>query len=318
MNDKLKEVLLRRILENIPGNVKPVNFLSDILDVGKESIYRRLNGQIAFSLDEIVAISKELGISLDEIRSEYNGELADFIVFKNRLISPENSFQIRLQVYADTMEDVYNSNNSYTYMVINRLLGTFSMRHTHLYKFVYYKWIHQFDKLLLNYYYSDLEMPDDIVLLGQKASYYQQRLDKTIILDENIHYNTIQEIKYYKERGLINDAEIELIKGDLIESLEGLHHILSTGENDVGTKWEIYLSPINICSNSSCLRYDDTISTSFWIHSDSPIVTSDRQVYRMQREWVESLKKYSTLITKSNQKMQAEFLNRQYEYVEEL
>lgn len=318
MNERLKEILLKRILDNIPNNVKPVNFLSDILDIGKESVYRRLNRQIAFTLDEIVILSNELNISLDQIRSEYDGKLADFSLLKGRLISPEKGFLTRLQLFCDIMEEAYNAKDSYTYMVINRFLGTFSTKYPHLYKFVYYKWIHQFDKVSLNYYYSDLEIPEDVVRLTQKASYYQQRLAKTVIWDESVYYNTIQEIKYYQERGLIEENDILLIKGDLVKSLEGLGYVLNTGESYVGTKWEVYLSSVKVSSNSSCLRYDDNVSTSFWVHSDSPIVSLDSQVYDLQKEWVDSLKKYSTLITKSNQKMQAEFLNKQYKLLEEI
>ncbi|MDR3059906.1 MAG: hypothetical protein LBU84_17435 [Prevotella sp.] len=317
MDNKLKEILIKKILDNIPTNVKPVNYLTDILDMGKESVYRRLNGQISFTLAEIVKLSTELNFSLNEIHSEYDNNLAVFEFYKDRLNGPEQSFYTLLQSFYDRMITVYGADQSHTDMAINRLLGSLALQYDYLYKFVYYKWIHQFDKVPLNYYYRDLELSSDMISMVKKGTYYQQRLSKTIILDENTLYNTIQEIKYYRDRELIDDEEALLIKGDLIKLLGNLEFVLNTGKNHVGTSWEIYLCSIDVCSNATCLNYDGQVSSSFWLHSDGAINTSDHQIYNLQMEWIDSLKKYSTLITKSNQKMQADFLNRQYKLLEE-
>ncbi|SBW02816.1 hypothetical protein [uncultured Dysgonomonas sp.] len=318
MDSKLKEILIKKVLENIPDKVKPVTHLTGILDIGRESAYRRLNGQIDFSLAEIVKLSSRLNFSLNEIHNEYDDNLAAFEFYKNRLNQPEESFKSMLQALYNRMATVYEAKEKHTDIAVNRLIGTLALAHNHLYKFIYYKWKHQFDNVPLNYYYRELVLSSDISNLIQKASYYQQRLSKTIILDEDILYNTIQEIKYYQDRQLISNDEVALIKGDLIDLLENFEQILNTGENQIGIKWDIYLSSINVCSNTSCLNYDDQVSTSFWIHSDAAFTTSDSQIYLLQKEWIDSLKKHSTLITKSNQKMQADFLNQQYKYLEEI
>lgn len=176
----------------------------------------------------------------------------------------------------------------------------------------------QFDNVPLNYYFKDVKFTENIIDLIQQASYYQQRLRKTVIIDENIIYNAIQEVKYFQDRRLINDEEIALLKQDFHTLLERFEQILNTGKNSVGTQWEVYLSSISISINTSCLNYDERVSSSYWMHSDATFTTSDRQVYLLQKEWMASLKKYSTLITQSNQKMQADFLNQQYKYLEEL
>ena len=67
MNNNLNKSVLDKILNCIPENIKPVNYLMDILDLGKESAYRRLRGEKALSLEEIHKLSLELRISLDEI-----------------------------------------------------------------------------------------------------------------------------------------------------------------------------------------------------------------------------------------------------------
>jgi len=318
MNSRLKEILINNILQNIPGNIKPVNCLSEILDLGRESVYRRLNGQIDFTLAEIVKLSTELNFSLNEIHSEYDKNLAAFEYYRERAISPKQGFLVMLQAFYTKMQVVFEAEERYTDIALNRLITSFILQYRYLYKFAYYKWVHLFDKVPLNYYYKELELSKDVLDLTKKASYFQQRLDKTVVLDEYFLYNTIQEIKYYKDRDLIDEEETALIKNDLKKFIDDFQIILDTGQSRGGAKWEVYLCSKNISSNASCLNYDDKISSSFWIHSDSAINTSDKQIYMMQKEWINSLKKYSTLITQSNQMMQADFLNRQYRLVEDL
>lgn len=318
MNSRLKEILINNILENIPNNIKPVNYLTEILDLGRESVYRRLNGQIDFTLAEIVKLSVELNFSLNEIHSRYDKNVAAFEYYKDRVKSPRQSFLTKIEAFYARMQDVFKAEDRYTDIALNRLIGSFILQYEHLSKFAYYKWIHLFDKVPLNYYYKELEVPAEILNLSQKATYYQQRLDKTVVMDEYFLYNTIQEIKYYQDRGLIDNEEIALLKNDLKAFIDEFQIILDTGQSRAGAKWEVYLCSMSISSNASCLNYDDKISSSFWIHSDGAISTSDRQIYIMQKEWINSLKKYSTLITQSNQMMQADFLNQQYKLVEEL
>lgn len=318
MDSKLKSILIKTILEKIPENIKPVNYITDILNLSRESVYRRINGQLDFTLAEIVKLSFELDFSLDNIYSQYDKDIVPFHFILNKQILPKESFLMLLQAFWDRMQAVYNAKGKHTDMAINRLLSSMILHYSHLYRFHYYKWLHQFGNVPLNYYYSDVNFTDETISQIQQASYYQLRLPKTIIMDENIFYNLIQEIKYYQGRGLINDKEISLLKKDINNFLKEFELILKNGENHTGTKWEVYLCSINVCSNVTCLNFGDEVSSSYWMHADATFTTDDPQVYKTQKAWITSLKRYSTLITQSNQQMQASFLNQQYKYLEEL
>ncbi|MCC8146509.1 MAG: hypothetical protein LIO93_08760, partial [Bacteroidales bacterium] len=74
----------------------------------------------------------------------------------------------------------------------------------------------------------------------------------------------------------------------------------------------------NISSNSTYVNSNNKESVYFYINSDSSIYSYDHKLCKIQKEWLESLKRYSILITESNQKMQVDFINRQYKYLEEL
>lgn len=50
--------------ERIPKGQNLANSLADILYMGKEAVYRRLRGEVAFTIDEVALLSKNWGFLL--------------------------------------------------------------------------------------------------------------------------------------------------------------------------------------------------------------------------------------------------------------
>ena len=76
-SSKLAEKLHEEISKVLHPDQKVPVFLSELLNIGKEATYRRLRGEVPFSLYEAIIISKRLGISLDSLAgSVYNRNLA--------------------------------------------------------------------------------------------------------------------------------------------------------------------------------------------------------------------------------------------------
>lgn len=61
----LNELLIQAMESKIPDGTRLANVLIDILFIGKEAVYRRLRGEVPFTLNEAAIIAQELGISLD-------------------------------------------------------------------------------------------------------------------------------------------------------------------------------------------------------------------------------------------------------------
>ena len=68
MNNALKDGLIRAMKDKMPGGNNLASALTEILCIGKEAVYRRLRGEVAFTFNEAAVISRELGISLDNRR----------------------------------------------------------------------------------------------------------------------------------------------------------------------------------------------------------------------------------------------------------
>ena len=82
MTMNLNKIVLTKILDIMPENLKPVTLLMDVLDIGKESAYRRLRGEKPFSMEEIYKLSLVLNFSLDEIISNDKSDAAAYNLTK--------------------------------------------------------------------------------------------------------------------------------------------------------------------------------------------------------------------------------------------
>ena len=67
MKNGILNELISTMRERIPQDINLANTLADILCMGKEAVYRRLRGEVSFTIDEVALLSQKLGISIDQI-----------------------------------------------------------------------------------------------------------------------------------------------------------------------------------------------------------------------------------------------------------
>ena len=67
MKNGILNELISTMRERIPQDMNLANTLADILCMGKEAVYRRLRGEVSFTIDEVALLSQKLGISIDQI-----------------------------------------------------------------------------------------------------------------------------------------------------------------------------------------------------------------------------------------------------------
>ncbi|MFV0328965.1 MAG: helix-turn-helix domain-containing protein, partial [Dysgonomonas sp.] len=74
----INAIIIQKIIDSIPPNMKLAEFLMDKLGLCKESAYRRIRGDVAFTIEQIMHVSLELGFSIDELVAHKNN---DYILY---------------------------------------------------------------------------------------------------------------------------------------------------------------------------------------------------------------------------------------------
>lgn len=316
MNENLNKIVLTKILSIIPENIKPVNFFMDVLDLGKESAYRRLRGEKALSFEEIYKLSLELDFSLDEIIENNQTNTFVFNHIGTYGLNPEKNLLEFLYYYESYLTRMVKAEVSETICTMNHLLNILLVGFPNLFKFTYYRWTHQMKEVPLNYLYADLVIPNEIKELCNRLTVLHQKVKKiTFIIDNNLYLNMVKEMQYFFIRNLITESELAVLKEELLQYTDFTETIVKKGSSIEGTTYEIYLSMFHVGSTTAYSSWDDNEESAFWHYQGYPIFTRNKKITKRHKFWIDSLKKYSTIISHSNELLQADYFNKQRGYI---
>jgi len=315
MEYDLNKRIVANVLKHIPKNKKVVVYLVNTLNISRESAYRRMRGDIPFTIEELIKLATKLDFSIDTIygQEKQNHAFDDFSRLGN---NTTDFFIVMLKKYDELYERIKNANTLETIMAFNTFPPPFYMDFFNLFKFMYYKWLHQDECIYRNTPYSKTVLPEEVIIYQRKMKgSYLHGNNVVLILDMNIILNLIQEIQYFYHRKLLTNEELLILKEEVVQLIDLYENIVQSGKMG-SAKVHIYLSSLCVNSNTVYYEYDDKMEPFFWIFTINPVVIQNPGIISMQLKWLYTLKRQSSLITQSNEIMQAEFFFRQREYID--
>lgn len=179
--------LINQMKERIPPGHNLANYLTDTLYMGKEAVYRRLRGEVAFTFDEIAVISHNLGISIDQIIGNH---LSNRVTFDLNLLHSPNLMESYYEIverYLRIFQLVNGDENSETYSATNTIPFTLYSSYEYLSKFRICRWIYQNGKMKTPNSLSDMHVPEKIINAHKKLSESIRKVGKTyFVWDSNV------------------------------------------------------------------------------------------------------------------------------------
>ena len=315
--DNLRNKIATKILSNIPPRAKAIDYLMETLEISRESVYRRIRGDISFTLEEIAKLSVDLDFSIDEM---IKNDMHSRIYFDLHMNNDQNPSDIYITMFEQHFQTIFElpfGKGIDSTMTINHIPPAFIIFFNHLFKFSYYRWMHQHQESSLKYFYSDLILPEKLIYLQQKAIENLKKFqNNTFIFDSSIFQNLILEVQYYYKRKLINENEFFLIKDDLLGLINLMESIAQTGYYGTESKYDFYLSSLNIESSSRFIKYDDQIKSQFFVNAIEPLTITNPNLCMIHKRWLDSMRKYAMLITQSNEILQVKYFYKQRSYIE--
>lgn len=318
MGEDFYRVLIKKIINNIPDNKKPVNYLMDILNIGRESTYRRLRGNIPFTFDEIIKLSLSLDFSIDEIIGRGNGSNAFFYNLQQKKPSDYNElFYITHLDFYNILVSASNAKDTEILFSINHITSFFALHFNCLFKFYYYIWMHQCGGISSNCSFSEIELPSNIASIQQKIKSTITLIPNiTCIFDQYLIMRLARTLQYYYSRNLFSHEELEVIKSEVIGFIDYIEKFLQIRANGTGMTYNFYLSLLEIDMNSMYGTYDNSTISHYWTCNVNSVNTGNSDLIALHKNWMHSLKRSSILISQSNEIVQASFLNLQRENIE--
>ena len=320
MNNKLQQNLISLIRERVPKEKNLANYLAEKLMLGRESVYRRLRSEIQFTFDEIATLSLDLGFSVDNLIGTKKTENALFNIHILKQSSEcLNLYNTKMLEYRQLFLEMNKNPHTKIHMSINSIPYYFHINYENLSRFRSYKFLHQIQKIGINDKFMDFKLPDEI--LETHRLFYQdiQKIpDVTIIMDNNIFWSAAKDIEYFYRRGLLNENDLRVLKDELLDVVDMLEEMATKGVSRSGAKVSMYYSSIDLEASYVHFESGENNLAQVRVFSISAIDTYDERLCRLQKEWIESLKKYSVLISKSGEIQRFEYMNKQRGYINKI
>ena len=321
-NSDFNQKLIDLIDECMPAKSDQLDLLMNVTSLGREAAYRRLRGDVPFSFTEACMISQKIGRSLNEIVEADSKNNVTYY-----LATPEaESVDDYYYYYNRMIEEHEGFINQFSGMPNIKVISACNMvPHTKLFPFKYlsrfraFQWKYQMEQGPIVGSLSDIVIPPHLVkrqldLVG-KIDYLS---NTSLVFSRNTFVSLINQIDYFHTLNFISLEEIAVMKEELHQLVHDMETLTMNGKTNADEKVWVYLSNIDFESNYTYIQGEDFEFAYVDIFQLNSVITSDPIACKMQREWIESLRKYSTLISACGEKDRIAYFNKQHEHIEGL
>lgn len=308
--------LLNAIREKVPHEENLASVLGNILCIGKEAIYRRLRGDVPFTLLETALISKEMNISVDSILESVSPKSRPFQLKLTEFFNPLEIDFLMMEGFVDVFRGIDKDSYSECASSTNILPQALYQNYKYLSRFYLFKWKAQRDGLDSVKALHEIVPEERLIRIQQSLVVEAQRVkDTCYIFDNMLFLYLINDIKYFSSVNLISNADVQELKEELIHLLNYLERLAAKGRFDNGNKVHFYISNINFDTTYSYVhtqKYNLTLIKAFTLNG---IASLDDKTFESVKNWILSLKRFSTLISESGDLQRIHFFKRQRELV---
>jgi len=309
--------LINAIENAYPKKNDQIRLLTNAIYLGKEASYRRLRGEVLFSFSEACTLARILDLSLDEIAMTGRSETPVFELKIHPTELVKYGYQ-KLEEHEHTFEMMMNGSVELIQSASSLVPYSFLFLYENLAKFRHFKWRYQTESKLIPGKFSEMEVPPEIIERQKSLGKNILKLpENTIIFDRNMFISFAKEFQFFHKSGLISDADLQKLKDEFIELIEYFESLAIYGQNNLGNKIWLYMLNIDFEFNYAYIKGRDfEYAYMDGIYMMDTIMSSDPDICRLHHKWINSLRKYATLISVSGEKQRREFFDKQKQFIE--
>lgn len=323
--ENIQSSFLNQVRSKLPPSLSFADELAELLNVSRDSAYRRIRGETLLSLDEVKKMCDHFRISLDHALSPS----AEIVTFQVRALDMDNfSFEKWLQSIHDNLTMVSQfSEKELVYHAKDLPIFHF-FQYPALSAFKMYFWLKFFvrnSKAKSNAQrFSPNVIPQELLSLGTRIWEKYTTVPSTEILSAEVLTATLRNIEFTRDCGLFENKGDAIMLCDLCETLVGtLNKQAEAGRKGSapsfqdGAAYNIYHNEVLIGDNTILFKMGEKRVTFITPNNFDLLTTSQESFCRQTEEHINNLISKSTLISNNAQKERSKFFNKLSERVEE-
>ncbi|MDL2320239.1 hypothetical protein LJC45_03800 [Alistipes sp. OttesenSCG-928-B03] len=309
----------RKLQERIPSRPELVKEVARILNVEKEPVSRRLNGNVSFSVDETGRLAKAMGISLDSILTD--GDKYKWTRYALEKPWSEGSLSPMAEMveqFLDRYEEIGVEGSEFGFL-FTTLPMNLMIHYPNLSKFVLFKWGYYYIGYDEFNDYDGFETPERFVRIRERFA--ERRFDGAKIIniwDEALVWILCREIQSFHAMHLIGREHVGQLKDELHAMLTGLETFIRKEADDPQSGLDIsfYISNVHIGVNSWYHISDKACMSHLFSNFARTSISYNRESSLNMRDWIGSLRKISSLISGTGHRERRMFFESQHKIVD--
>lgn len=316
----LHDEFIDAISHKVPKRSLLTSMVSDILHIEKDSAYRRLSGKVSFSAQEIGAISLKLGISLDSLMHSNGEDLRMTIQLNQPLqMSSVDMLAYHMDATLQLTENAAAGGSCVSGNIVNAMPLEFFMHSPVMTKLMFFKWGHYFVSTGEFDNYSSWEVPPQLAAFHERVKKMPRFESIYYIWDESlvwVHANEIANL--HKMRIITTDEKNEIkqafkdILVDIENTLNGSYDSLTNISHDM----DFYVSSRTMGFVCGYYISPQQSHAFFQTNFSFSIIDDNQESYKKLKNWADSFKNISTMLSKSGRVQRRIFFDNQHKLID--
>lgn len=314
MRDSLNKKIVDILKKSVRSDENLVDVVMDTLSLSKEAAYRRIRGGVPFTFSEIAQLATTFRFSLDSL---VGLSFPDIAVVNTRFFDATQMYEDykqTLESFLKLLREMTRSSQSRLCVAFSMIPFTFYAHFEALSKFKLYRWMHQMDIVSSATSFSDMKLPEDVWQLHKDLLHETELVQEICyVLDRNIFSTLVNDINHFIQLGFLKTEDRLLLKNELLALLDMFEQVVKKGGGT--NRVSVYISNIDFDSSYSYYESDDLTVSSIRVFAVNTLNTYDANFFKAQKKWIESLKRYSVLISGCGEMERVKYISKQREII---
>ncbi|HMJ69788.1 MAG TPA: helix-turn-helix transcriptional regulator [Cyclobacteriaceae bacterium] len=315
--DNLQSALLEQVRKLLPSNISLADELSELLNISRDSAYRRIRGETVLSLDEAKKLYDRFGVSIDALFSQDS----TMALFHHRALSLEYPLDQWLKSVARNLETMENMEAGTKQMIFAAkdipIFHYFRLPEMSAFKMFF--WLKSIikDPKYAQKLFDDHAISSELMSTGKSVWKAYSNIPGVEIWTEEAVNDTLKQIGYFYECGYFSaKSQATLLCDQLLQINNMIREEAAEGKKSTGVDFQLYENEILIADNTVLAKLGDKRSVHINYNSLNLLTTFQESFCERTEVYLNNLIKNSILISATAARERNKFFNKMNERVE--
>ncbi|MEZ5014473.1 MAG: hypothetical protein R2794_09295 [Chitinophagales bacterium] len=309
MENPFQLSFIQRLKDSRPPGIQLAEELSEVLQLSMDSVYRRMRGETAMSIDEAIRICNHYKIPI----AHFTEEIPGLVNFKYQVTdNTRNAFSKHIHMLLEHSDNMlqYADRKIYYAAIDAPLFLQFGLPALAAFKLHY--WMYTILGVAgAGSYYNQQDIDRELITLAGKIYDTYLEIPSYEVWPSNILDTTLKQLQFYWDSGYFKKA------GDCLEILQDLHilmqttrmmternHKLAYGDKTAARYADFHLYQSDtLLGNNTVVTHADEKDAVFISHMTFNVMFSSNAIYAAETmHWMQRLIGRSTLISGTGEK----------------